>query len=164
MDLTLTTVSLCACQLTVEKLCRLKSLHSGLSPAVLRGLQWAEIGDIVHCQCWRTLLTELKPSHRAMLFKAMQEVRECITYHFCCLFTVFTVTPMWVQYTFGSFYNLTFLTDCAKSLQHRGKCHIKKSVLWLYISTGCTERRAEHHTAGKLPFTICASEETDRGE
>uniref|UniRef100_A0AAZ1Y063 Stereocilin LRR domain-containing protein n=1 Tax=Oreochromis aureus TaxID=47969 RepID=A0AAZ1Y063_OREAU len=59
--------------LTMEKLCRLKPLHSGLSPAVLRDLQWAEISEAVHCQCWRTLLTELKPGHRAMLYNAMQE-------------------------------------------------------------------------------------------
>lgn len=61
-------------QLTVEKLCRLKALHSGLSPAVLRDLQWPEISEAAHCQCWRTLLTELKPGHRAMLYNAMQEV------------------------------------------------------------------------------------------
>lgn len=60
----------------MEKLCRLKPLHSGLSPAVLRDLQWAEISEAVHCQCWRTLLTELKPGHRAMLYNAMQEVTE----------------------------------------------------------------------------------------
>ncbi|XP_023251500.1 stereocilin-like [Seriola lalandi dorsalis] len=62
-------------QLTVEKLCRLKPLHSGLSPAVLRDLQWPEIGEIAHCRCWRTLLTELKPGHRAMLYNAVQEAQ-----------------------------------------------------------------------------------------
>lgn len=62
------------CQLTMEKLCRLKPLHSGLSPAVLRDLQWPEISEAAHCQCWRTLLTELKPGHRAILYNAMQEV------------------------------------------------------------------------------------------
>ncbi|XP_070759951.1 stereocilin [Enoplosus armatus] len=59
--------------LTMEKLCRLKPLHSGLSPAVLRDLQWPEISEAAHCQCWRMLLTELKPGHRAMLYNAMQE-------------------------------------------------------------------------------------------
>ncbi|XP_036951641.1 stereocilin [Acanthopagrus latus] len=59
--------------LTMEKLCRLKPLHSGLSPAVLRDLQWPEISEAAHCQCWRTLLTELKPGQRAMLYNAMQE-------------------------------------------------------------------------------------------
>ncbi|XP_069030487.1 stereocilin [Embiotoca jacksoni] len=59
--------------LTLEKLCRLKPLHSGLSPAVLRHLQWPEISEAAHCHCWRTLLTELKPAHRAMLYSAMQE-------------------------------------------------------------------------------------------
>ncbi|XP_008292183.1 stereocilin-like [Stegastes partitus] len=61
------------CQLTLEKLCRLKPLHSGLSPAVLRDLQWPEISGAAHCQCWKTLLTELKPGHRAMLYNAVQE-------------------------------------------------------------------------------------------
>ncbi|XP_059202385.1 stereocilin [Centropristis striata] len=59
--------------LTVEKLCRLKPLLSGLSPAVLKDLQWPEIRGAAHCQCWRTLLTELKPGHRALLYDAMQE-------------------------------------------------------------------------------------------
>ncbi|XP_053177657.1 stereocilin [Scomber japonicus] len=59
--------------LTMEKLCRLKPLHSGLSPAVLRDLQWPEISETAHCQCWRALLTELKPGHRAMLYNALQE-------------------------------------------------------------------------------------------
>ncbi|KAM7406187.1 hypothetical protein PAMP_000580 [Pampus punctatissimus] len=59
--------------LTMEKLCRLKPLHSGLSPAVLIDLQWPEISETAHCQCWRALLTDLKPGHRAMLYNAMQE-------------------------------------------------------------------------------------------
>nr|XP_046241689.1 stereocilin [Scatophagus argus] len=59
--------------LTMEKLCKLKPLHCGLSPAVLRDLQWPEISEAAHCQCWRMLLTELKPGHRAMLYNAVQE-------------------------------------------------------------------------------------------
>ncbi|XP_023153501.2 stereocilin [Amphiprion ocellaris] len=59
--------------LTLEKLCRLKPLYFGLSPAVLRDLQWPEISEAAHCRCWRTLLTELKPGHRAMLYNAVQE-------------------------------------------------------------------------------------------
>ncbi|XP_022061624.2 stereocilin [Acanthochromis polyacanthus] len=59
--------------LTLEKLCRLKPLHFGLSPAVLRDLQWPEISEAAHCRCWRMLLTELKPGHRAMLYNAVQE-------------------------------------------------------------------------------------------
>ncbi|XP_071778934.1 stereocilin [Centroberyx gerrardi] len=59
--------------LTMETLCRLKPLHSGLSPAVLRDLHWPEISGASHCQCWRTLLTELKPGQRAMLYNAAQE-------------------------------------------------------------------------------------------
>ncbi|XP_070688298.1 stereocilin [Pempheris klunzingeri] len=61
--------------LTVERLCRLKPLYSGLSPAVLRDLQWPRISEAAHCRCWRTLLTELKPAHRAMLYNAVQEAR-----------------------------------------------------------------------------------------
>ncbi|KAM9408591.1 stereocilin [Pholidichthys leucotaenia] len=59
--------------LTMGKLCRLKPLHAALSPAVLRDLQWPEIDEAAHCQCWREILTELKPGHRAMLYNAVQE-------------------------------------------------------------------------------------------
>lgn len=58
----------------MEKLCRLKPLLCGLSPAVLTDLQWAEITEASQCQCLRSLLNELKPGHRAMLYNAMQEV------------------------------------------------------------------------------------------
>ncbi|XP_041634601.1 stereocilin-like [Cheilinus undulatus] len=60
--------------LTVEKLCRLKPLLCGLSPAVLRDLQWAEISQAAHCQCLKMLLNELKPGHRAMIYNAVLEV------------------------------------------------------------------------------------------
>ncbi|XP_061600071.1 stereocilin [Cololabis saira] len=59
--------------LTVEKLCRLEPLHDGLSPAALRDLRWSEISEAAHCPCWKTLLTELKPGQRAMLYTALQE-------------------------------------------------------------------------------------------
>ncbi|XP_042343752.1 stereocilin [Plectropomus leopardus] len=59
--------------LTMEKLCRLQPLLPGLSPAVLRDLLWPEISEAAHCQCWRILLTELKPSQRAVLYNAVQE-------------------------------------------------------------------------------------------
>ncbi|XP_029282086.1 LOW QUALITY PROTEIN: stereocilin [Cottoperca gobio] len=59
--------------LSTETLCTLKPLLSGLSPAVLKDLQWPEISEAAHCQCWRTLLNELKPGLRAMLYNAMQE-------------------------------------------------------------------------------------------
>ncbi|XP_068587033.1 stereocilin [Cebidichthys violaceus] len=59
--------------LTMEKLCRLKPLLSGLSPAVLKDLHWPEISEAERCQCWKMLLTELKPGQRAMLYNAMQE-------------------------------------------------------------------------------------------
>lgn len=58
----------------MEQLCRLRPLHSGLSPAVFRGLQWPEINESAHCQCWKMLLTELTPGHRAVLYNALQEV------------------------------------------------------------------------------------------
>ncbi|XP_024275150.2 stereocilin-like [Oncorhynchus tshawytscha] len=59
--------------LTMDTLCRLKPLLPGLSPAVLRGIHWSEISGTTHCQCWRTLLADLKPAHRAMLHRALQE-------------------------------------------------------------------------------------------
>ncbi|XP_034536394.1 stereocilin [Notolabrus celidotus] len=59
--------------LTMERLCKLKPLLCGLSPAVLTDLQWDEISEATHCECLRSLLTELKPGHRAMLYNAMQE-------------------------------------------------------------------------------------------
>ncbi|XP_018523372.1 stereocilin [Lates calcarifer] len=59
--------------LTMEELCRLKPLHFGLSPVVLGDLRWPEISETARCQCWRALLTELKPGHRAMLYNAVQE-------------------------------------------------------------------------------------------
>lgn len=63
----------------MEKLCKLRPLHSGLSPAVLRHLQWPEISEAAHCLCWRTMLTELKPGHRAMIYNAVQEVKELLS-------------------------------------------------------------------------------------
>ncbi|KAK5873907.1 hypothetical protein PBY51_018907 [Eleginops maclovinus] len=59
--------------LTVDQLCRLKPLFSGLSPTVLKDLQWPEISDAAHCQCWGTMIIEFKPGQRAMLYNAMQE-------------------------------------------------------------------------------------------
>ncbi|XP_033838654.2 stereocilin [Periophthalmus magnuspinnatus] len=59
--------------LTMDKLCRLKALHSGLSPAVLQDLQWDNISQSVPCQCWSSLFSELKPGQRAMLYYAVQE-------------------------------------------------------------------------------------------
>ncbi|XP_057704376.1 stereocilin-like [Corythoichthys intestinalis] len=75
--------------LTVEKLCRLKPLHSGLSPAVLSSLRWSEISQTAHCQCWKSVLAELKPGHKAMLYNAMKEALHKdslnITQHVTCL-------------------------------------------------------------------------------
>ncbi|XP_061749537.1 stereocilin [Nerophis ophidion] len=75
--------------LTVETLCKLKPLHSGLSPAVLSNLHWFEINESPHCQCWKSMLTEMKPGHKAMLYHAMQEAlyRHSlnITQHVNCL-------------------------------------------------------------------------------
>lgn len=61
-------------QLTMEKLCRLRPLHSGLTPAVLKDLQWADVSQSSFCQCWMTTLTQLKPAQRALLYSALQEV------------------------------------------------------------------------------------------
>ncbi|XP_077374409.1 stereocilin isoform X2 [Festucalex cinctus] len=75
--------------LTVDKLCRLKPLHSGLSPAVLSSLRWSGISETSHCQCWRSMMTELKPGHKALLYNAMQEALQRdspnITQHVNCL-------------------------------------------------------------------------------
>lgn len=38
----------------------------------------------------------------------------------------------------------------------------KFTVFFFLLSTGSTQRLAEHHPAGKLSFTICPSEEADR--
>ncbi|MED6240942.1 hypothetical protein ATANTOWER_010954, partial [Ataeniobius toweri] len=59
--------------LTVENLCSLKPLLSGLFPAALRGLRWSDFSEDAHCSCWRTLQADLRPGHRAMLFNSMQE-------------------------------------------------------------------------------------------
>lgn len=69
----LTAVSLSS-QLTVEKLCKLTPLHSGLSPDVIADLHWSGISEDALCQCWRTLITDLKPGQRSWLFDATQEV------------------------------------------------------------------------------------------
>lgn len=61
-------------QLTVENLCRLRPLHPGLSAAVLKDLQWADVTQSGFCQCWMMTLTQLKPAHRALLYSALQEV------------------------------------------------------------------------------------------
>lgn len=58
----------------MESLCRLRPLHSGLSPAVFRDLQWADISESGLCQCWMMTLNQLKPGHRALLYSALQEV------------------------------------------------------------------------------------------
>ncbi|KAM4743938.1 stereocilin [Anableps anableps] len=59
--------------LTVENLCSLKPLLSGLFPAALRHLRWSDFSEDAYCPCWRRLQADLKPGHRAMLFNAMQE-------------------------------------------------------------------------------------------
>nr|XP_057945778.1 stereocilin isoform X2 [Doryrhamphus excisus] len=75
--------------LTVETLCRLKPLHSGLSTAVLSNLNWSEVNESTRCQCWSNMLTELKPGHKALLYNAMQEALQRhspnITQHVNCL-------------------------------------------------------------------------------
>ncbi|KAM8894922.1 stereocilin isoform 3-T3 [Spinachia spinachia] len=71
--------------LTVETLCRLKSLLSGLSSAALKHLHWSEISEAEHCQCWKLLLTELRPAHRAMIYNAMHETLQNITQWDHCL-------------------------------------------------------------------------------
>ncbi|KAK7913054.1 hypothetical protein WMY93_013265 [Mugilogobius chulae] len=59
--------------LTMAKLCRLKAVRSGLSPAVLGGLQWDNISQSMPCHCWSSLFSQLKPGQRAMLYYSVQE-------------------------------------------------------------------------------------------
>lgn len=105
-----TTLFLSSCQLTMEKLCRLKPLHSGLSPAVLRDLQWPEISAAAHCQCWRTLLTDLNPGHRAMLYNAMQEV----------LLSVFSTSLITFFFIFSTLVIICCDSPCSQMLSHNG--------------------------------------------
>ncbi|CAL8243225.1 unnamed protein product [Lota lota] len=59
--------------LTMETLCQLKSLHTGLSLAVLKDLDWSEISVGAPCQCWSSIGSELRPAQRAMVYTALQE-------------------------------------------------------------------------------------------
>lgn len=95
------------CQLTMEELCRLKPLHFGLSPVVLGDLRWPEISETARCQCWRALLTELKPGHRAMLYNAVQEVTSA--------FFLLYITYRW-SYLFIPPYSLLQLLCCCHML------------------------------------------------
>ncbi|KAK0150058.1 Stereocilin [Merluccius polli] len=61
-------------QLTMETLCRLKPLHPGLSLTVLKNLGWSEISVDAPCQCWRDIVSELRPGQRAMVYTALQEM------------------------------------------------------------------------------------------
>lgn len=101
-------------QLTVEKLCKLKPLHSGLSPAVLKDLHWSEISGEALCQCWRTLLTDLKPGHRSWLYDAVQEVMPAVfcTSHnrFLGLFLPSHPSTLYRYLPFLLAYNLQILT------------------------------------------------------
>lgn len=79
-------VSLSSPQLSVETLCRLKSLHSGVSPALIRDLQWPEVTEQLHCQCWTMLLTGLNPGCRAALYDTVLEVMAVVFHHlFVCI-------------------------------------------------------------------------------
>lgn len=220
------------CQLTMEKLCRLKPLHPGLSPAVLRDLQWSEISEAAYCQCWRTLLTELKPGHRAMLYNAMQEVMVLLsvfnTSHItflifsssliiCCGSPCGHMRSRLTQLDAGGCWQLIqfniiilcYSYSCTRSWKLTAKCLIKTengglsdinlanlalgfpdSVHLIHMcetgfvfskwplnetlgsnlhhscsccmSTGSTQRPAEHHSAVQLSVAVCPFEEADR--
>lgn len=81
-------------QLTVEKLCRLRPLHSGLTPAVLKDLQWADVSQSSFCQCWMTTLTRLKPAHRALLYSAVQKVTMLLLAARSLCFNVMSISIM----------------------------------------------------------------------
>ncbi|KAJ8247493.1 hypothetical protein GJAV_G00247040 [Gymnothorax javanicus] len=59
--------------LSMDSLCQLKPLFSGLSPTVLKTLDWPELGEAPLCQCWRPLLADLRAAQRAMLYNALQQ-------------------------------------------------------------------------------------------
>ena len=67
----------------METLCRLKPLHPGLSLTVLKNLGWSEISVDAPCQCWRQIVSELRPGQRAMVYTALQEVMQL---HIMCCF------------------------------------------------------------------------------
>uniref|UniRef100_A0A087YJL5 Stereocilin n=1 Tax=Poecilia formosa TaxID=48698 RepID=A0A087YJL5_POEFO len=74
--------------LSVENLCSLKPLLSGLFPAALRDLRWTDFSEDAHCPCWRRLQTELKPGHRAILICTFRSSRGCLISIFIgCLLT-----------------------------------------------------------------------------
>ncbi|XP_062327767.1 stereocilin [Osmerus eperlanus] len=60
--------------LTMDTLCRLEPILLGQTPSALGGLRWSEIRAATQCRCWRGLLAELTPAHRAILHRALQEV------------------------------------------------------------------------------------------
>ncbi|KAJ8412974.1 hypothetical protein AAFF_G00105560 [Aldrovandia affinis] len=60
-------------ELSMDMLCQLKPLLSGLSPLALKALSWPEPGETPSCRCWSPLLAELLPAHRAMLYDALQQ-------------------------------------------------------------------------------------------
>ncbi|KAL7854456.1 hypothetical protein SRHO_G00166460 [Serrasalmus rhombeus] len=60
--------------ISANTLCRLRPLLSGLAPAFLRNLSVPDMMGTPDCQCWNSLLTELWPAHRAMIYSAIQQV------------------------------------------------------------------------------------------
>ncbi|XP_061102858.1 stereocilin [Conger conger] len=65
--------------LSMDTLCRLKPLLPGLSPTALRDLTWPGPGEGPNCQCWRPLLADLQPAHRAMLYATLQQALDQTT-------------------------------------------------------------------------------------
>ncbi|XP_035274550.1 stereocilin [Anguilla anguilla] len=59
--------------LSMDTLCKLKPLLPGLSLIALRTLTWPEPGEASLCQCWRPMLVDLQPAHRAMLYATLQQ-------------------------------------------------------------------------------------------
>lgn len=151
-------------QLTVERLCKLKPLHSGLSPAVLTDLHWSEISEDALCQCWRTLLTDLKPGHRSWLYDAMQEVKPAV---FCTSHKLFWGLLL-LSHPSPLYHYLPFLLACYPNILMIVNAKILP-LSWLdvdilfacwhscCVSAGSPQKPTELHSGGSLCVTVCAS-------
>ncbi|XP_037401351.1 stereocilin [Pygocentrus nattereri] len=84
--------------ISANTLCRLRPLLSGLAPAFLRNLSVPDMMGTPDCQCWNSLLTELWPAHRAMVYSAIQQALEYssanITQYLHCLLPVISLKKL----------------------------------------------------------------------
>ncbi|XP_073764202.1 stereocilin isoform X1 [Danio rerio] len=66
-----------ATNFSANTLCRLKPLFPGLDPVFLKNLLVSETP--LDCHCWSSLLSNLRPAHRAMVHFALQQALERIS-------------------------------------------------------------------------------------